>query len=155
MMMKKLKEGQKAPAFTLNDTYGNKVNLSDFKGKKVILYFYPKDDTPGCTIQACSFRDNISEFKKSNAVVLGISNDDEKSHKKFSDKFSLNFTLLCDIDKTVSKDYGVYEKKSFMGKEYYGITRSAFIIDEKGRIENIFYKVNPKNNAEELLKITR
>jgi len=150
MKMIKLKEGQKAPKFTLNDTNGNKVKLSDFRGKKVVLYFYPKDDTPGCTIQAHQFRDNQVELKKLNAIVLGISNDNEASHKKFTDKFNLNFTLLCDEDKTVSKAYGVYELKNFLGKKYYGITRSTFIIDENGNIEKIFYKVNPKKSIEEV-----
>jgi thioredoxin-dependent peroxiredoxin len=150
--MIKLKEGQKAPAFTLQDTTGNIVKLSDFEGKKVVLYFYPKDDTPGCTIQACQFRDNYDKFKKLNVVVLGISPDNEVSHQKFTDKFNLNFTLLCDTDKIVSKDYDVYEKKNFMGKEHYGITRSTFIIGENGKIEKIFYKVNPKYSIEEVLK---
>jgi len=145
-----LEEKDKAPHFELKDTNGNKVNLSDFKGEKVILYFYPKDDTPGCTLQACDFRNNQKELKKLNATVLGISNDDETSHKKFTDKFDLNFTLLCDNDKSVSKDYGVYEKKNFMGKESYGITRSTFIIDENGNIEKIFYKVDPKKSFEEV-----
>jgi len=145
-----LKEKDKAPYFELRDTNGNKVNLSDFKGKKVVLYFYPKDDTPGCTIQAYQFRDNQEKLKKLNAVVLGISNDNEASHKKFTDKFNLNFTLLCDEDKTVSQVYGVYELKSFLGKKYHGITRSTFIIDENGNIEKIFYKVNPKKSIEEV-----
>jgi len=148
--MEKLKEGQKAPEFALDDTNGNKVKLSDFKGKKVVLYFYPKDDTPGCTIQACQFRDNSDKLKKLNAVVLGVSPDNEVSHKKFTDKFNLNFTLLCDTDKIVSKLYGVFGKKKFMGKEFYGITRSTFIIDENGNIEKIFYKVNPKKSIEEV-----
>lgn len=148
--MEKLKQGQKAPEFALNDTNGNKVNLADFKGKKVILYFYPKDDTPGCTIQACDFRDNIEKLKKLNAVVLGVSNDDETSHKKFTDKFKLNFTLLCDTNKAVSKSYGVYELKNFMGKKYHGITRSTYIIDENGVIEKTFYSVNPKKSIDEV-----
>ena len=117
MKMEKLKEGQKAPAFVLDDTNGNKVKLTDFKGKKVVLYFYPKDDTPGCTIQACQFRDNIDHLKKLNAVVLGVSNDNEASHKKFTDKFNLNFTLLCDTNGTVSKKYGVYGPKNFLGRK--------------------------------------
>ena len=145
-----LKEGQKAPDFELLDQEGKKVNLSDFKGKKLILYFYPRDDTPGCTIEACSFRDNLSKLKKSNVGVLGISNDDQASHEKFSKKFSLNFKLLCDTDKKVSKSYGVYEKKNFMGREYMGITRSTFIIDENGKIQRIFYKVNPEKHFEEI-----
>lgn len=148
-----LKIGDKAPDFELNDQNGKKIKLSDFKGKRVILYFYPRDDTPGCTKEACNFRDNINTFKKFNAEVIGISNDDEKSHKKFSEKFNLPFTLLADLDKKLSKDYGVYELKNFMGKSYYGITRSTFLIDEKGRIGKIFYKVNPEKHINELKKI--
>jgi len=148
--MEKLKQGQKAPEFALNDTHGNKVNLADFKGKKIVLYFYPKDNTPGCTIQACDFRDNQEELKKLNTVVLGVSNDDGISHKKFTDKFNINFTLLCDTKGTVSGKYGVYGPKQFMGKKYVGITRSTFIIDENGRIEKTFYSVNPKKSIDEV-----
>ncbi|MBI2135256.1 thioredoxin-dependent thiol peroxidase [Candidatus Woesearchaeota archaeon] len=147
-----LKEGQKAPDFKLKDSNGKEVKLSEFKGKNVALYFYPKDDTSGCTKQACDFRDNIGKVKKLNAVVLGISNDDEKSHKKFTEKYGLNFTLLCDTDKKVSKAYGAYGKKKFMGKEYMGITRSTFVIDEKGNISKIFYKVNPEKSISEVLE---
>lgn len=150
-----LKEKDKAPYFELNDTDGNKVKLSDFRGKKVVLYFYPRDNTPGCTIQACQFRDNIDKFEKLNAVVLGISKDNQVSHQKFTDKFNLNFTLLCDEDKTVSKAYGVYELKSFLGKKYHGTTRSTFIIDENGKIEKIFYKVNPKKSIEEVISVLK
>ncbi|MBI2654044.1 thioredoxin-dependent thiol peroxidase [Candidatus Woesearchaeota archaeon] len=149
--MVKLKAGDKAPDFELNDDEGNKVKLSNFKGKKFVLYFYPKDDTPGCTKEACDFRDNLSSLKRLNVEVLGVSNDDEKSHKKFKEKFSLPFRLLCDVDKKVSKGYGVYELKKFMGKSYHGITRSTFLIDEKGKIEKIFYKVNPENHIEEVM----
>ena len=141
-----LKEGQKAPDFELFDQEGKKASLSGFKGKKLILYFYPRDDTPGCTIEACSFRDNISRFKNKNIEVIGISNDGQISHEKFSKKFSLPFKLLCDIDKKVSKAYGVYEKKNFMGREYMGITRSTFIIGENGKIQKILYKVNPRRH---------
>lgn len=147
-----LKEGQKAPEFGLYGTDGTKIRLDDFKGKKVVLYFYPKDDTSGCTKQACDFRDNIGKVKKLNAVVLGISNDDGDSHKKFTEKHGLNFTLLCDTDKVVSRKYGVYEKKKFTGKEYMGITRSTFVIDEKGNIKKIFYKVNPEKSISEVLE---
>ena len=147
-----LKIGSKAPNFELSDEEGKKVKLSDFKGKKVILYFYPKDDTPGCTKEACNFRDNFDELRKLNAEVLGISNDDETSHKKFSEKFNLPFKLLCDVDKKISKDYGVYELKSFMGKSYSGITRSTFIIDGKGKIKSIFYKVKPDVHIKEVVE---
>lgn len=150
--MVNLEEGQKAPDFELESQEGRKVRLSSFRGKKIILYFYPRDDTPGCTIEACNFRDNLSKLKKLNVEVIGISNDNQASHEKFSKKFNLKFKLLCDTDKKVSKAYGVYEKKSFMGREYMGITRSTFIIGENGNIERIFYKVNPKNHIEEIME---
>ena len=149
--MTTLKVGDKAPDFELKDQDGKAVKLSGFKGKKVILYFYPKDDTPGCTKEACNFRDNISTLNKSNVVVLGVSNDDEQSHQKFIAKYNLPFALLADTDKKVSKAYGVYELKNFMGKEYYGIVRSTFIIDEKGRIQKVFYKVNPEEHIDEVI----
>lgn len=146
-----IKIGDKAPDFELKDQEGKLVKLSNFKGKKIVLYFYPKDDTPGCTKEACDFRDNSSNLKKLNVEVLGISNDDEASHKKFSKKFSLPFRLLCDVDKKVSKEYGVYELKEKFGKQYYGITRSTFVIDEQGRIKFFFYKVNPEEHINELM----
>ena len=147
-----LKKGQKAPDFELVGDNGKKAKLSDFKGKKVILYFYPKDDTPGCTIEACNFRDNLLKLKKWNVEVIGISNDDRISHAKFSKKLNLPFKLLCDTDKKVSKSYGVYEKKKFMGRAYMGITRSTFIIDENGNVGKIFYKVSPKGHIEEIME---
>lgn len=153
MMM--LKVGDKAPDFKLSDQQGNDTKLSDFKGRKVVLYFYPKDDTPGCTKEACDFRDIIAQLKKLNAEVLGVSNDDKESHQKFIEKFSLPFPLLCDVDKKVSNDYGVYGLKSFMGKSYYGIVRSTFIIDGNGIIEKIFYKANPEGHAEEVISILK
>jgi len=146
-----LKEGEKAPDFELTETNGNKVRLSDFKGKNVILYFYPKDDTPGCTIQAKQFTENKDKLKKLNAVVLGVSLDDESSHKKFCDKFDINFTLLCDIDASVSKKYGVYEMQNFPDFKGMGITRSTFIINEKGNIKKIFYKVNPEKSIDDIM----
>ena len=151
--MVNIEEGQKAPDFELLDQEGRKVALSDFKGKKLILYFYPRDDTPGCTIEACSFRDNIKKIKDKNIEVIGISNDNQLSHEKFSKKFSLNFRLLCDTGKKVSKGYGVYEKKNFMGNEYMGITRSTFLIDENGKIQKIFYKVNPGKHIDEIFEV--
>lgn len=150
--MTTLKIGDKAPDFELAYSEGKKVKLSGFRGKKVVLYFYPKDDTPGCTKEACNFRDNFNQLKRLNVEVLGVSNDDEVSHKKFSEKFNLPFTLLCDVDKKVSKDYGVYQLKNFMGKSYYGIVRSTFLIDEKGMIEKIFDKVNPDVHINEVMK---
>ena len=146
-----LKEGNKAPDFELKDQNENKVKLSSFKGKKVVLYFYPKDDTPGCTKEACDFRDNISKLKQKNVVVLGVSNDNLESHKKFSKKYNLNFSSLSDVDKKVSKKYGVYEEKEKFGHKYMGITRSTFLIDENGKIEKIFYKVNPEEHIYEIM----
>ncbi len=150
-----LKEGDKAPHFVLEDGEGNKVKLSDFKGKKVVLYFYPRDDTPGCTTEACNFRDNIEKLKRSNAEVLGVSNDDPESHTKFKNKYHLNFRLLSDTDKKVSDAYGVYEEKEKFGNKYWGITRSTFVIDEKGYIKKIFYRVNPEAHIEDILYAVR
>ena len=150
-----LKEGQSAPDFELLDSDWKKVKLSSFKGKKVLIYFYPKDDTPGCTKQACDIRDNFSSLKKKGVVVLGISNDDSKSHRKFADKFSLPFTLLADTEKKVSEKYGVYELKKFMGREYMGIVRSSFLVDEKGKIIKIMHKVNPEKHYQEIIEILK
>ena len=147
-----LKVGDKAPEFNLKDADGKTAKLSDFKGKKVILYFYPRDDTPGCTKEACSFRDNLGALKKLNVEVLGVSNDDSDSHKKFAEKYSLPFRLLADVDKKVSKDYGIYELKNMYGKEYYGITRSTFVIGEYGKIQKIYYKVNPEEHIKEIME---
>jgi thioredoxin-dependent peroxiredoxin len=148
-----LKEGQKSPDFELPDSEGKKVKLSDFRGKKVVLYFYPKDNTPGCTRQACDLRDNVSKLRKKGAVVLGVSCDSTESHRKFSEKYSLPFKLLADTEKDVAKKYGVYGIKKFLGKEYMGITRSTFIISAEGKIEKILYKVNPQKHMEELLPL--
>lgn len=147
-----LKEGQKAPEFTLPDKDGNKVSLSDFKGKKVVVYFYPKDNTPGCTQEACDFRDNFPEFNKINAEVIGISKDSVKSHEKFSDKYELPFKLLSDEDTKVIQDFGVWKEKKMFGKSYMGIVRSTFIIDEQGVIQKVFPKVKVKEHIEEVLK---
>ena len=147
-----LKIGDRAPDFELADQKGDKIRLSSFKGKKIILYFYPKDDTSGCTKEACDFRDNFAALKKLNVEVLGISNDDLESHKSFSSKYNLNFPILSDADKKVSKEYGVYEIKQNYGREYYGITRSTFLIDENGKIEKIFYKVNPEAHIGEIME---
>lgn len=150
--MSKLKEGDKAPAISGIDENGNKVKLSDYKGKKLILYFYPKDNTPGCTAESCNLRDNFSMLKKSGFEIVGVSPDSEKSHQKFIDKFDLPFTLIADTEKEVSKNYGTWGKKKFMGKEYMGIIRTTFIINEKGVIERIFDKVKTKTHTEQILE---
>lgn len=147
-----LKVGDKAPDFKLKTDKGETAKLKDFKGKKVILYFYPKDLTSGCTKEACDFRDNIKSFEKKNSVVLGVSADSIDLHKKFKDKYDLPFTLLSDETKDVLKDYGVWKEKSMYGKKYMGIERTTYIIDEKGKIEKIFNKVSVNGHIEELLK---
>jgi peroxiredoxin Q/BCP len=149
--MTTLKPGDKAPAIRSIDQDGNAVSLSDFKGKKVVLYFYPKDDTPSCTKEACSFRDHYKQLKKKGYVVLGVSMDTGKSHQKFIKKFELPFTLLSDPDRKVIEDYGVWGLKKFMGREYMGIIRTTFVIDEKGRIERIIDKVDTANAAAQIL----
>jgi thioredoxin-dependent peroxiredoxin len=146
------KVGQKAPDFTLMDDAGNKVKLGDLKGKKVVLYFYPKDDTPGCTKEACAFRDGISQLKKKGAVVLGVSADSVESHKKFKDKFNLNFPLLADPDRKAIEDYGTWKEKSMYGKKYMGIERTTFIIDGDGKISHIFPKVKVDEHYDEVLE---
>ena len=147
-----LKVGQKAPDFTvLNDT-GEKVKLSDFKGKKVVLYFYPKDDTPGCTKEACAFRDGIEQIKRKGAAVVGVSVDSVESHRKFKSKFDLNFPLLADTDKKMVEAYGTWKEKSMYGKKYMGIERTTYIIDEQGKISHIFPKVKVDEHYDEVLK---
>jgi len=146
-----LRQCQKAPDFELNDSEGNKVKLSGFKGKRVVLYFYPKDDTPGCTIQARQFTKNNPKLKKLKAVVLGVSPDGMESHEKFIRKYAINYTLLCDEDSKVAKKYGAFGEKSFMGRKFMGVIRSTFIIDGKGIIEKAFYKVNPLKSISEVL----
>jgi len=150
--MAELKVGQKAPDFTLLDDAGEKVNLSDLKGKKVVVYFYPKDDTPGCTTEACNFRDGLSEIKKQGAVVLGVSADSVESHKKFKKKFELNFPLLADPEKKMIERYGVWKEKSMYGKKYMGIERTTFVIDGQGKISHIFPKVKVSDHYEEVLE---
>ena len=146
-----LKAGQKAPAFSLPNQDGNLVSLSQFKGKKVVLYFYPKDDTPGCTKESCAFRDGMDEIRESGAVVLGVSGDSVDSHKKFAKKFNLNFPLLSDERKTVLQEYGVWKEKSLYGRKFMGIERTTFIIDEQGKIDDIFQKVKVDRHLEEVL----
>ena len=147
-----LKEGQKAPAFTLDDDQSRKVSLRDFTGKEVILYFYPKDMTPGCTQEACDFRDNWSAVKKSGAVVLGVSADPVKKHGAFREKYKLPFTLLSDESKKMIKSYGVWKKKKFMGREFMGIIRSTFLIDKNGKIRKIWSPVSVKDHVKEVLE---
>lgn len=145
------KIGQKAPPFALLDDKGQKVSLSDFKGKKVVLYFYPKDDTPGCTREACAFRDGIEELRDSGAVVLGVSADSVESHKKFITKYDLNFPLLSDVDKKVLQAYGVWKEKSLYGRKFMGIERTTFVIDEEGKIGHIFPKVKVDGHLDDVL----
>ena len=147
-----LNPGDKAPDFSLPDQHNTVVSLKDFKGKsEVILYFYPKDDTPGCTREACNFRDSLKRFKKKNAVILGISNDDTGSHGKFADKYGLPFSLLSDASKKVVEAYGVYKEKSMYGKKYMGIERTTFVIGVDGKIKKIFPKVKVDGHTEEVL----
>ena len=147
----KLKIGDLAPTFSAPDQVGKMHTLKDQKGKWVLLYFYPKDDTPGCTVEACTIRDNWPAFKKIGIKVFGVSADSVKSHKKFEEKFELPFTLLADEDKKIITAYGVWQKKKFMGREYMGIVRSSFLIDGKGKIAKIYESVKPKEHAEEVL----
>jgi peroxiredoxin Q/BCP len=147
-----LNEGDTAPDFETRDAEGNTVKLSDLRGRKVVLYFYPKDDTPGCTKEACSFRDSFAEFGRRGIEVLGVSTDDEKSHRKFAEKFSLPFKLLADTDHRVADLYGVYGEKQFMGRTYMGVSRKTFLIDEDGRLRKVFDKVKVDEHADEVLK---
>jgi peroxiredoxin Q/BCP len=146
------KEGTSAPNFTATDANGATVRLKDLRGHKVVLYFYPKDDTPGCTKEACSFRDAFSDFKKQGIEVLGVSVDSEASHKKFAAKYQLPFTLLADPDHLIADAYGVYGEKKFMGRTYMGVKRITFLIDEKGKIKKVFEKVKPEAHAREVLE---
>jgi peroxiredoxin Q/BCP len=147
-MMKKLQVGDKAPDFELTSDTGEKVRLSDFRGKKVVLYFYPKDMTSGCTTQACGFRDEYPTIQAKNAVVLGVSPDSAASHQKFKSKHNLPFTLLVDEDHAVAEVYGVWGEKSMYGRKYMGIIRSHFVIDEEGQLIDIQVKISPKKSAE-------
>jgi peroxiredoxin Q/BCP len=142
--------GSKAPAFTLQNELGELTSLSDFKDQTLVLYFYPKDDTPGCTTQACAYRDFAAEFVKRGVKVVGISKDDVKSHKKFQEKYMLNFTILADPETIVVQRYGVWKEKSMYGKKYMGVARTTFVI-EKGVIKAIFENVDPKNDVETVL----
>jgi peroxiredoxin Q/BCP len=142
--------GKKAPAFNLKDQSGKNVKLSDLKGKKVVLYFYPKDNTSGCTKEACYFRDEISMFNKLDAVVLGVSADSVESHKKFADKYELPFSLLSDPEKEMLETYGVWKEKSMYGRKYMGIERTTVIIDENGKVKKVFPKVKVEGHVEEV-----
>jgi peroxiredoxin Q/BCP len=154
-MATNLTEGQPAPDFNVETDKGEKVSLKDYAGKHVVLYFYPKDDTPGCTIEACNFRDNFSVLEEAGAVVLGVSLDDVDSHQKFREKFELPFTLLADPDHSVSDAYGVYGKKDFRGHEYMGIDRATFIIGPDGTLEKVWPQVNPNDHALQVLEHLR
>ena len=147
-----LKEGSKAPAFKALDQNGNAISLADFKGKKVILYFYPKDDPPTCTIQACNLRDNFALLKKKGYQIVGVSVDDVKSHKKFVEKHDLPFPLVADEDKKIVDKYNLWGEKKFMGRTYMGTTRTTFLIDEEGKIVKIIDKPESKNHTEEILE---
>lgn len=151
MSDKELEIGDMAPDFELMDQEGKKHNLKMYRGKKVVIYFYPKDDTPGCTAEACSIRDNYSAFKKAGLIVLGVSADSKESHKKFSQKYSLPFTLLSDEGHEVLQKYGTWKKKSLYGKIMMGIARMTYIIDEQGKIIKIYPKVKPSEHAQEIL----
>jgi thioredoxin-dependent peroxiredoxin len=145
-------EGELAPDFTLTGDSGEPVTLSSFRGKRVILYFYPKDDTPGCTAQACGIRDSYDDFEQRGAVVLGVSPDEESSHVKFKQKYGLPFTLLADPDHEVAEQYGVWGERKYMGKTYMGVERSTFLIDEDGRIAKVMRRVKPDTHAERVLE---
>jgi len=149
--MSELSIGAKAPAFSLPDQTGKTLSLSDFKGKTVVLYFYPKDDTPGCTTEACTYRDEHSAFQKKGAVVLGISPDDEESHTKFVEKFSLPFSLLADHEHKIAEAYGVWVEKSMYGKTYMGVERSTFVIDGQGKLAAIYRKVKAGEHVADVL----
>jgi thioredoxin-dependent peroxiredoxin len=146
-----LAEGDPAPDFTLSSDTGDRVRLSELRGKPVVLYFYPKDDTPGCTKQACGIRDAYGEFERAGAVVLGVSPDDEASHVKFKNKYELPFTLLADTDHSVAEEYGVWNEKSYLGKKYWGVNRSTFVIDPDGNVKKVMDNVKPATHADDVL----
>lgn len=152
-MATELKVGDKAPAFSLKDAAGKTVKLSDFKGKKVVLYFYPKDDTPGCTKEACGFRDDHTTLQERGIVVLGVSADGQASHQKFIAKYNLPFTLLSDPDHVVMEKYGAWGEKNMYGKIVTGVLRSTFIIDEQGKLEHIFRRVKTDTHSQDVLKV--
>ena len=150
-----VEEGKPAPDFTLTSDSGESISLSGLRGNQVVLYFYPKDDTPGCTTQACGIRDVYGEFEQAGAVVLGVSPDDEASHVKFKEKYGLPFTLLADSDHAVSEQYGVWAEKKYMGRTYMGVDRSTFVIGEDGTVKRIMRKVKPDTHADDVLETLR
>lgn len=151
-MSTSLKEGEKAPAFSGKDQDGKKISLNDYKGKKIILYFYPKDNTPGCTAQACNLRDNYAMLKKKGFEIIGVSIDGEKSHKKFEENYELPFRLVADEDKKIVNAYGVFGEKKFMGRTFMGTIRTTFVINEKGIIEKIIAKPDTKHHTQQVLE---
>jgi peroxiredoxin Q/BCP len=151
--MATLKEGDKAPDFTAKNQNGQNISLSGYLGKSVILYFYPKDDTPGCTAEACSFRDNYQSLLSQGFEVIGVSTDDEKSHKKFETKYNLPFTLIADHEKTIVEAYGVWVEKSMYGKTYMGTSRTTFLIGPDGLIKNVISKVDTKNSSRQIIDL--
>jgi thioredoxin-dependent peroxiredoxin len=151
--MAELKEGDIAPKFTAKNQNGDTISLSDFAGKDVILYFYPKDDTPGCTAEACDFRDNYQSLQKQGFNVIGVSTDDEASHKKFVNKYQLPFTLISDTDKSIVEAYGVWVEKNMYGKKYMGTARKTFLIDKEGKINKIIDKVDTKESSKQVLDL--
>ena len=153
--MQELKEGDKAPQFTAKNQNGEDISLSGFKGKKVILYFYPKDDTPGCTAEACSLRDDYQSLLQEGFEVIGVSTDDEASHLKFTSKYQLPFNLIADTDKSIVEAYGVWVEKNMYGKKYMGTARKTFIIDEDGAISKIISKVDTKNSSQQILDLIK
>jgi len=150
-----VEEGKKAPVITLNDQDGKKVSLNDFKGKNIILYFYPKNNTSGCTLEACNFRDDFPKFGNMKAVILGVSPDSVESHKKFAEKYNLPFRLLSDEKKSVLKKYGVWKEKSMYGKKYMGVERSTFVIDKTGNVRKIFRKVKVADHNKEVMEVLK
>lgn len=150
-----LTHGSKAPDFRLNDQHGDPIRLSDYQGRWVVLYFYPKDMTPGCTQEACSFRDMHADFDQEGVVVLGVSADDVQSHRQFADKYGFPFPLLADVDHTVSEAYGAWRKKQMYGKEFWGVDRITYLIAPDGTVHHVFTKVKPASHADEVLAAIR
>ena len=150
-----LEVGDKVPSITVKDQDGKELSLSNYKGQKLIVYFYPKDDTPGCTVEACNFRDNYSQLQKEGFALMGVSPDDEKKHLKFIDKHSLPFPLIADTDKLLANAFGVWGLKKFMGREYDGIHRTTFIINEEGVIDHVIKKVQTKNSTQQILDLIK